>query len=118
MKSFYIEFIDKLRKDCRFKDMELSFTEDRRKYYRSGKVSELKILRVVLKVDVKNKLFLKSNSFRINYIVEENQTELVMNNGHIKKKLKGLSYSTISSSIYEKLMKDIKRKDLSTIVVL
>jgi hypothetical protein len=118
MKNFYIEFINKLRKDCRFKDMELSVTEDRRKYYKDGKVFELKILRVVLKVDVKNGLFLKSYGFRINHIIEENQTEIVMDNGYAKKRIKGLNYNTISSIIYEKAIKDIKRKDLSTIVVL
>lgn len=118
MKNFYVEFIKKLIKDCRFKDMELSFTEDRRKYYKEGKVFELKILRVALKVDVKNGLFLKTYGFRINHIVEENLTEIVMDNGYTKKKVKGLNYNTISSIIYEKSVNNIKGKGLGTTVVL
>ncbi|MDS0528028.1 hypothetical protein NNC19_20240 [Clostridium sp. SHJSY1] len=118
MKNFYIEFINKLMKDFRFKDMELSFTEDRRKYYKEGKVFELKILRVALKVDVKNGLFLKTYGFRVNHIVEDNLTELVIDNGYTKKKIKGLNYSIISSMMFEKSTKDINRRDLSTTLVL
>ncbi|MBD7910644.1 hypothetical protein [Clostridium cibarium] len=117
MKNFYIEFINKLRKDYRFKEMELSFTEDRRKYYKDREELELKTLRIVVKVDVNNGLFLKSYGFRINHILEENLTEIVMDNGYIKKKIKGLNYNTISSIIYEKSVKDIKGKDFSTIVL-
>jgi hypothetical protein len=51
-------------------------------------------------------------------MVEENLTEIVMDNGYAKKEVKGLNYNIISSMIYEKSITDIRGKGLSTTVVL
>lgn len=117
MNSFYVEFIKRFNKDARFKDCKLSCTEHRKKSYKDGKELEVKILRVVVQINIKNSLFLKTISFRINYILEENSTEVVTNSGYIKKKYKDLDYGKISLFIYESI-KDLKRKDLSIIEVL
>ncbi len=112
MNSFYSSFIEKFTKDVRFKNIKLTFTEDRRKCYKNRKEYELKILRIVTQIDVNNELFLRTLGFRINYVLEEKSVEIVTNSGYKKKKVNDLDYKKISLFIYESI-EDLKRKDLS-----
>lgn len=112
MNSFYAELINKFNKDVRLKDVKLSFTEGRRKCYKDREELEVKILRVVAQIDVNNNLFLKTLSFRINHILEDDFTEVITSSGYIKKDFEGLDYKKISLFIYESI-NDLKRKDLS-----
>ena len=84
----------------------------RRKTYKNGKEYELKILRIVVQTKAEGSSFLRTFSFRINHIIEENSAEVVTNLGYIKKEFSELDYKKISQFIYESV-KDLKRKELS-----
>lgn len=112
MSSCYAEFIDKITKDIRFRDTKFSFTEYWRKCYKNKEEHEIRTLRIVLQVDVKNGLFLRTHSFRINYNLDDNSTEVVTNLGYVKEQYTELDYKKISLFIYESI-EDLKRKDLS-----
>lgn len=114
MKDYYVEFIEKMIKDIRFGNMKISFTEHRRKCYEQGNEKEMKILRIVIRVNEKNGLFLKTHSFRINHILEDNLTEVVSNCGYNREVLEGLNYKKISSILYKKVRRN-HEKDESTL---
>lgn len=111
MKDYYVEFIEKMLKDIRFGDMRISFTEHRKKCYKQGKEKEMKILRIVIGVKEKNGLFLKTYSFRINHILEDNLTEVVTNCGYNSEVLEGLNYKKISSILYKKIIRNHVKDD-------